>query len=59
MTAPRVCRTREEIFAAGREAARDMADLTPTEATKVLALLAPYRQQLIKAAVGPASGRSA
>lgn len=44
-----ICRTPEEIHAAGRHAARGMADLTESESGKVLALLAPYRDQLISA----------
>lgn len=47
---PAICRTAEEIHAAGRRAARGMAALTDSETRKVLALLAPYRDQLINAA---------
>lgn len=49
MTAERkILRTLDEIRAAGAEAAAAMSDLTESEARKVLELLAPYREQLIK-----------
>lgn len=54
MSAPvedgRMCRTVEEIRAAAREDAKQHADLTPAEVAKLLALLAPYRDQLIQGA---------
>lgn len=44
----RICRTIEEIRQAGYEAAAEHAPLTAEEKTRLLALLAPYRDQLIK-----------
>lgn len=46
--ARRICRTLDEIRDAGAKAAANMPDLTEPETRKVLALLAPYRNQLIK-----------
>jgi hypothetical protein len=43
----RICRTIEEIRQAGYEAAAQHCPLTPAEKTSLLALIAPYRDQLI------------
>lgn len=44
----RICRTAEEIRAAGAAVAAAMPDMTEAEMRKVLALVAPYREQLLK-----------
>lgn len=44
---PRICRTDDEAFAAGRADGKNDPPMTPEQRTKIVALLAPYRHLLL------------
>ncbi|MFN2636807.1 MAG: hypothetical protein ABR585_07270 [Gemmatimonadaceae bacterium] len=48
---PRICRTPEEVFAAGREATANFPPLTPAQVIRVAALLGPYLRASLDAKI--------
>ncbi|HEY9368744.1 hypothetical protein [Streptomyces sp.] len=45
---PRICRTPDEAFAAGQADAKHHRPLSPAEITRLVALLRPYRDDLLR-----------
>lgn len=51
----RICRTPDEVFSAGWEAAVNLPPLSPAQRTRIAALIGPYLRASIPAAVAEAN----